>query len=93
MRSNLSMTSSLPGLFGYPTLARDRRVKGVTLTRLPDLGRGRPAIRCHILVAMAHECCQFSLIYPGDQACQRQADSWRDSAEPASGVSHKLGPS
>ena len=34
-----------------PAFARQRRVKGVTSTRLTDLGRGCPSIRYHILVA------------------------------------------
>jgi hypothetical protein len=33
-------------------LAWHRRVRGVTLTRLPDLGRGRPSIRCDFRVAI-----------------------------------------
>jgi hypothetical protein len=36
---------------GIPALARRRRPRGATPVRLPDLGRGRPSIRCHIHVA------------------------------------------
>jgi hypothetical protein len=36
----------LVGLFGFPALARHRRVRGVTLTRLPD------SVRCYIRVAI-----------------------------------------
>jgi len=38
-----------PGRSHIPVFARHRRAKGVTLTRLPDLGRGRPSIRCDLL--------------------------------------------
>jgi len=40
------------GRSGVRTLARHRPVKGVTLTGLPDLGRGLSSIRCHIRVAI-----------------------------------------
>jgi hypothetical protein len=36
------------GLFEHPALARHRRVRGATLTRLPAFGR------CHIRVASGH---------------------------------------
>jgi len=40
------------------------------------LEQGRPPIRLTLAPF------QVSISFPGDQACQRQADSWRDSAEP-----------
>jgi hypothetical protein len=39
------------------------------------------------LSQMPLECRHIGNTHPGDQACQRQADSGRESAEPASGVS------
>jgi hypothetical protein len=38
-----------PGRSHVRMFARHRRAKGVALTRLPDLGRRRPSIRCDIL--------------------------------------------
>jgi hypothetical protein len=64
----------------------DGELEAATPTRLPDLGRGRPSIRCDLLSHMAlesHIADGNSL--PGD-AARKRAASWRDSAEPASGV-------
>jgi hypothetical protein len=38
--------------------------------------------RCDILSHVVLEFGSGDNTYPGDQACQRQADSWRGSAEP-----------
>src|SRR6202041_460565 len=55
MRSNLSMVFFVGRAVRATALARhgevDARSRGVTLTRLTDLGRVRPSIRCHVRVA------------------------------------------
>src|SRR6266436_6706605 len=47
--------SSLAGPFGRPALARHRRVKGATSTRLPDSWPKRHRVRCHVLVAKVEQ--------------------------------------
>jgi hypothetical protein len=67
------------GPFGLPALARRRPVKGVTLTGFPDLGRGRPSIRCDIHVASALEFHLTDHIQLGGQ-------SWCVCTEPVRGL-------
>jgi hypothetical protein len=43
--------SDVPGRSCVLALARQRRPRGVTPVRLPDLGRGHPSIRCGVRTA------------------------------------------
>jgi hypothetical protein len=56
---------------GCPCPRSTRRVRGVTLTRLPDLARRRASIRCHVPVAILRESRFTDHITPGDQACRK----------------------
>jgi len=51
------MLLRLAGPFVRHALARHRRVRGVTLTRLPDSPPKRVRVRCHFLVAIDRQTC------------------------------------
>src|ERR1700722_8288816 len=48
LRTSRDFVSRRSAYTPYPYASSTRRVRGVTLTRLPDFGRSRPSIRCAI---------------------------------------------
>src|ERR1700723_3362890 len=67
---------------GSPCTRPARRVRGATLTRLPDLARGRASIRCHIHVAICARITTSSPHHPLETNSWRVADRHQDDQKP-----------
>jgi hypothetical protein len=64
------------------------RSRSVGSTRLPISSKRHPPSPSQISAcAILGQCGSFNHSHPGDQACQRQADSWCGSNEPRFGAS------